>query len=232
MNTLQDAGSAPRTARGAQKDVKTIRRLNRLIRLLILLLLFFAIVMVFRFVTGQFEKPRTYYEYQLQTWNQVLAKKPGDAMARTRVGQIYLKMGQTERAVTQLDAVLKDNPKYVPGLYYLAVAYQKQGLFKEAEAKLMRAIELTPNDKVKVLPAFRLASIHKEQGHTNRAIKYFEMAARGEPVLWNPHFELGELYYKKGDLKKALIQYEEAAQFNPTKKLKLKVAAVKAELGI
>ncbi|MDP1809441.1 MAG: tetratricopeptide repeat protein [Actinomycetota bacterium] len=231
MDTLQ-AGPTPRKTGGTQRDVKTIRRLNRLARLLILLLLLLAMVMVFRFVTGQFTKPRTYYEYQLQSWNQILAKKPDDPMARTRIGQIYLKMGQTSRAISQFDAVLKDNPKYVPGLYYLAVAYEKQGLLKEAEAKLIKAIDLTPNDQVKVLPAFRLGSIYKKQGRTDRAIKYFEMAVRGEPVLWNPHFELGELYNKKGELNKALTQYEEAARFNPTKKLKSKIAAVKAELGI
>lgn len=232
MDSLKNSTTVALTSPGGeQADNTRIKRLNRLIVLLVALLALVGIIVVFRFVSGQFAKPRTYYENQLQTWNQVLAKKPKDAVARTRIGYIYLKMGRIGQGISQFEAVLKDQPKFIPAHYYMGIAYQMDGDLKKAEKYLVEAIDLTKNDQVKVFPAFRLAGIYKKQGRTDLAIKYFEIASKGEPLLWNPHFELGELYSKKGDLNRALAEYEQAARFNTDKKIKKKIDDIKDKLG-
>lgn len=216
---------------GARKSARTLSRLNQLTGVLTILLILVVGLMAFKFVTEQFDRPKTYYEDQLQYWNQVLAKKPKDSLARTRVAQIHIKMGQVDRAVGELNAVLKDDPKYMAAYYYLGMAFQNQGQTLEAEKNLLKAIKLTKNDKVKVQPAYRLATIYEEKGNIAGAIKYYELAARGEPLLWNPQFKLGQLYEKKGSFEKALSHYEEAAKFNPSNEIKQAIGKLKGKLN-
>jgi tetratricopeptide (TPR) repeat protein len=223
MEPIADSGSLLNEEASAKKKVRSLRRLNTLTGLLTILIILVLGVIAFQSVTKQFEKPKTYYEEQLHTWNQILAQDPKNPIARTRLAQIRIRMGQSTRAVNELEAVVKDYPKYYNAYYYLGLAYQEQGRLGKAERRLLKALSLIADDKLKTQPAYRLAGIYEEQGKTDEAIKYYELAANSAPLLWNPAFKLAQIYEKQGDKDKALVYYEQAAKFNPDEKLQKKI---------
>jgi len=211
---------------------RTLKRLNRLFLILTIVFSVVLITVVVMVLNRRFDEPKTYYEYQLQVWNQALYKKPKDPTARTRLAQLHMKMDNDAKAEAKLRAAIKDTPKFMSSYYYLALIYQNRDDLKGAEKNLLKAISLTKNDNVKALPAFRLAGIYEEMGKTAKAIKYYELTIAGEPLMWNAYGRLGAIYEKKGELKTALQYYEGGAIYNAEdQKLKKTIEGIKKKLG-
>jgi tetratricopeptide (TPR) repeat protein len=226
MEPIADSGNPldkPQSAEAGERSRRRLKRLNQLTGLLTIFLILVVGLIAFMLVTKRFERPKTYHEEQLRIWGQVVAQDPQNPMARTRIGQIRLRMGQTRRAVAELESVLKDFPQYINAHYHLGVAYQQQDDYDKAEEQLLKALSLIEDERAKAQPAYRLASVYQDKDQPDKAIEYYELAAKAEPLLWNPHFELGRLFEQKGDLEQALSHYEDAAKFNPEEKLEAKI---------
>jgi tetratricopeptide (TPR) repeat protein len=73
-----------------------------------------------------------------------LALKPDFAEARTNLGGVLLKLGETESAIGQFHAAIDLKPDEARAYYNLALALEKKGDQRAAREAFQRAAELDP----------------------------------------------------------------------------------------
>jgi tetratricopeptide (TPR) repeat protein len=81
-------------------------------------------------------------EARIAKLREFLANNPQDSFSRYALALEYDGQGETERAVTLLEELLRDDPTYVPAYQQLGYAYQKLGRRDDAIALLKRGMEV------------------------------------------------------------------------------------------
>ena len=121
---------------------------------------------------------------------EVVATGRAFADAHHLLGLSYSLVGQSDKALEQLDRALALNPNYIEALIHRALVLNDLGREEEANAVLRRARKVS---------AERRAGFH---GH---------VAAK----LANQHAAMGNAYYEAGGLNEAIAQYESALTLGP-----------------
>ena len=70
-----------------------------------------------------------------------LANDPNDPFTRYALALEYAGKGDTERAVSMLEALIQSDPKYIPAYQQLGYAYQKLGRSDDAKEIFSRGIQ-------------------------------------------------------------------------------------------
>ncbi len=88
------------------------------------------------------------YDAALVTFNQVLARDPQHALARTNVGYISLRTGHYGEAIEHLSLAIRLDTDKKATLYshlYLGMVYSEREMYDDAELFFQRTLELGPN---------------------------------------------------------------------------------------
>jgi hypothetical protein len=72
------------------------------------------------------------FDEALMTYHELVAESPADAALRLNLGLVYLKLNETEVAITELNRVLEMRPGHQRALGYLGLAYARRGDFARA----------------------------------------------------------------------------------------------------
>ena len=110
--------------------------------------------------------------------DEVLAENPRDADALVMRADLALAKGDTNGAVTDLRAVLRDQPNSVPIRRALARAHLKAGDAALAEEALRAAVQSSPRD---LLARLDLAQLLLQQGKPEAALPVIEQLVKDEP---------------------------------------------------
>jgi len=127
-----------------------------------------------------------------------------------------VKLGQYDRAMTQVDAYLKDRPKDARGRFLKGLILAEQ---KKSDDAIVVFTELTRDYPELPEPYNNLAVLYANQGQYDKARTALEMAIRTHPSYATAHENLGDVYAKM-----ASQAYDKALQFdsgNRTAKTKL-----------
>jgi putative PEP-CTERM system TPR-repeat lipoprotein len=129
---------------------------------------------------------------RLQKW---LVAHPGDVQTRMYVAQNAIGTAQNKSAVTQLEAVVRDDPKNAAALNNLALAYQQE---KDARALATaeKAYALLP-DNAAVIDT--LGWVLSESGNTARGLPLLHKANTLSPRSSEIRFHLAQALAKSGD---------------------------------
>jgi tetratricopeptide (TPR) repeat protein len=108
-------------------------------------------------------------------------QNPHDAVRQQFAqGKQQAQQGNLEAAVSHFQAVLSQQPDYIPALNQLGNAFQALGRFEEAIACYQKILDLNPT----VAPAHcNLGSIWQLQGQPEKAISAYQKAIELEPNL-------------------------------------------------
>jgi tetratricopeptide (TPR) repeat protein len=109
---------------------------------------------------------------------EVLAANPRDAEALVMRADLALASGDTNAAVTDLRAVLRDQPDAVPVRRALARAHLQAGDGGLAEETLRQAVQANPRD---LLARLDLAQLLLHQGKPEAALPVIEQLVKDEP---------------------------------------------------
>ncbi|MBP7015206.1 MAG: tetratricopeptide repeat protein [Steroidobacteraceae bacterium] len=109
---------------------------------------------------------------------EVLAENPRDADALVMRADLALAKGDTNGAVTDLRAVLRDQPNSVPIRRALARAHLQAGDTALAEEALRAAVQASPRD---LLARLDLAQLLLQQGKPEAALPVIEQLVKDEP---------------------------------------------------
>jgi hypothetical protein len=89
-----------------------------------------------------FDKSADFYERYLKS-------NPEDTTIRTRLASSLTFSGASERAIKELETVIKTDPENFQALAFLAIAQNEVGNSEQARAFLSKAIALAPNEEAK-----------------------------------------------------------------------------------
>ncbi|GIV57514.1 MAG: hypothetical protein KatS3mg042_0427 [Rhodothermaceae bacterium] len=84
---------------------------------------------------------------RIQTLLRFLEEDPHDAFTRFALASEYRKRGDTDRALTFFEALVRDDPDYVGTYYHLGKLYQELGRLPDALATYRRGIEVARDQR-------------------------------------------------------------------------------------
>lgn len=88
----------------------------------------------------------------------------------------YRKRNNYDIAISYFEAAVKKNPKYVPALSNLGIAYQKVGLYEEAISAAEKAIQLTDDPNIKASSHYNIAKAYEENRNWLPALENYKKA--------------------------------------------------------
>lgn len=139
---------------------------------------------------------------------------PKDNDRTFQLGQLMLQNGQEEEGRQYLEGLLKrcSGAEKEPILRKVAQVYLEAGLFKEAEAAYMSALEFSPSD----LDIYnRLGVALRQQGKLEEALQCYLNALKKHPDHAGIYHNLGVLYMARKDYESAQRQFQKALALDP-----------------
>ncbi len=105
-------------------------------------------------------------------------------------------LGRYEEALLELDAVVKENPRYAEAYLYRGRAWNKLGNLPEAEADWKRAVEADHDYAAAYL---ELASLFGQKDPRTDAVPYLRQLILLEPDNYNAMLQLAEIHQESGN---------------------------------
>ena len=142
----------------------------------------------------------------------ILEKNPKDLSGRIFDARIRLARGKVDEAISLLQGVVKDEPKFALAHHFLGVAFMQKHQAVQARGAFTEAVKLNPN-----LPEARtaLAGIHLAEGSLDLAIEQAQAAIQLNPRNVQAAIISGDAYLQKGDFAKSRKVFEAVAQGLP-----------------
>ena len=142
----------------------------------------------------------------------ILKKNNKDLMGRFFDARIRLAKGNADEAISLLQRVVKDDPKFAGAHHFLGVAFMQKHQTLQAQGAFTEAVKLNPN-----LPESRtaLAGIHLAEGSLDLAIEQAQAAIQLNPRNVQAAIISGDAYLRKGDFAKSKQVFEAVAQGLP-----------------
>jgi tetratricopeptide (TPR) repeat protein len=137
-----------------------------------------------------------------------------------------MRLGRSEEALADANRAIELDPTGWKGYLARGIVYEQTERFDEAFADYNRAIELDPEAGV----YNNRGVIHLMRGDADLALADFQRAIELKPDHANAHFNLGGEYKQRGELRRALVHYDQAANLGlgPAKQM---VAEIRARLS-
>jgi tetratricopeptide (TPR) repeat protein len=151
-------------------------------------------------------------EQGIRHYYQALKYKPEYAEAHNNLGAIFLNSGETEKAIKHYLAALQLDPSLVEAYSNLGVALMHEGKIEAAISQFQKALKLNPTFTTADNNLKRALAIQEE---FKKEIARLQQLLKDDPENVGLHFQLGNLYFRKGDQIQAMQQYNKAIQLDP-----------------
>jgi len=136
-----------------------------------------------------YENPTTQYE-AVEQFRQALALAPTSVRERLNYGLALLRAGKTDDGIAEIETVQRQAPRLPHTWFNLGIQYKKRAT-PEANQRAIEQFErmatLVPDEPI---TRYNLGYLYKVSGRAGDALKQFEAAARLDPNLAGPHFQL------------------------------------------
>ncbi|MDP3071628.1 MAG: tetratricopeptide repeat protein [Opitutaceae bacterium] len=152
------------------------------------------------------------YDEAVALLDKVINRDAEHPEALILMGQVRLRMGDKERAVTTLERAIALYPRSAPMHFQLGAAHESAGNLPAASASFSQALRIAPNY---VPAALSLAQVQARQGDFANAVKTIEPLARREPPILEARTLLAASLRGQGSLDEALQLYRQLAEANP-----------------
>jgi tetratricopeptide (TPR) repeat protein len=137
---------------------------------------------------------------------------PGNVQVHLNEGINYLKEGDPKLAVSNFDEVLKLDSLSWVAYYYRGVAKKNLFQFSDAKKDLLASRKLNGKQG----PTYvELGEIYQLENSFNKASDEYESALALDPTLVQAHYNLGSIALTKGDVRRALKNYQKCNEINP-----------------
>jgi tetratricopeptide (TPR) repeat protein len=127
------------------------------------------------------------------------------------LAETFFSSGELERASAHFKKILAVDPNHFEALVYSGIAASEAGDTEAAEAALRRAIERKPDA---FLPHFALGTLSAHLSRWAEAESELTRAIEAAPVP-SAYILLGNVLREKGELSRAIQQFEEARRLAP-----------------
>ncbi len=154
-----------------------------------------------------------------QYLDSLLATRPNSPTAHLGMGRYYLKIGDVESAVKNMDAALSANPKFVEACYYKAFVLSSAERCEESLntlTKCLPVVEADLNEEQRKLFISVTAIDHFRLGHYSEAFKNFDQLLKIAREMEDKFYEEGTLgylasiYSMQDDYTRAIATFQQA----------------------
>jgi len=146
-------------------------------------------------------------------YRRLLAAAPDSPGLHEALASSYLRLGNGEEALKELDASLRLDPQSAMAQYNLGTALLVQGRQDDAIARFEEAIRLKPS----MASAYNSLGVAlKSKGRIGEAIVQYRRAIAVEPEYAHAHNNLGSALQALGNVNEAIAEYALAVGANPT----------------
>jgi len=158
-----------------------------------------------------FETPTTLPEAAAEL-KKALQLAPDSFRDRLNYGLALLRSGDRMGGIAELEKAQKQDPALPHTWFNLGVAYKRERRYPEAIRQFERMIELAPDEPVS---HYNLGLLYDLTGRAPDALKQFQVAAKLDPRLVAPRFQIYN-HYRLGDdeaaAKLALADFRQAKE--------------------
>lgn len=151
-----------------------------------------------------------------------LANHPHDAYVCSKLGALYLSLGEVKKGIKLLKTGLKYNsPSATPQVlhelhYHLANAMVRENQFTLAEKHYQKAIEIPIAEILKLGAYLNYGSLCYQRRQYQRAIELYNTCIRIAPNYALAYYNLGLTYKAMGNIPLAMENYRQAIRLNPS----------------
>ena len=154
-----------------------------------------------------------------QSMEKFLAEHPEDPYTCSKLGGLYLQIGQEKAGIKLLKRGLKTNLADAHVLYelhyHLANFYVQQQQFQRAAKHYQKAVEQPILQQLKLGAYNNFGSLFETIGNLDRARELYQFALNIDPTFAVGHYNLGKVLKAKGQLKAAISAYQQAIKYDP-----------------
>jgi len=141
----------------------------------------------------------------------ILKERPKDPQALILSGRSHIEHKEPEKAINDLEAALKLDPK-LPMLHHLmGIAYEQTGNFDRAQASFEEAINQNQNF---LLAKLALADLMLNRHNPDATLKYTDDILKVQNVA-EAHLYAGNAWGQKNDLNKATAEFQKFIELAP-----------------
>ena len=141
------------------------------------------------------------YDAALDAYQKALALSPMTAEPHYNIGLVYLKQGNFPRAAEAFKRAVAIDTEWGDAYTGLGEVYLKQGDFGQAIRAYKQAARLNPNGNPSAI--LGLGKTYVKQGRLDDAIIAIEKAIEIQVDNTEAHYQLAQIYIKRGEKKKA-----------------------------
>lgn len=154
-----------------------------------------------------------------QIMSTALVQNPQDAYLCSKLGALYVEMGQTQQGLDLLHRGLQLHPlepSILYELYYhLGYTYARCGQIQLAFQHYQNAVAQDLPDLLKIGAYNNWANLLKQQGQLAAACQHYRRVIAIQPDLAIGHYNLGLTLREMGELQGAIAAYQHALQKQP-----------------
>jgi tetratricopeptide (TPR) repeat protein len=152
-------------------------------------------------------------EEAIAHYQKAMAVTPDAAEIHNNLGFALLRKGELDEAIAHFEKAVALDSELSEAHYNLGFALVGQGKLDEAITHYEKAVAIEP-DSAEIHNNLGFALLRK--GKFDEAIAHFEKAVAINPEFGEAHYNLGNvLYYMKGKIPEALIQWRDALHADP-----------------
>lgn len=149
-----------------------------------------------------------------------LAQHPNDAYVCSKLGALYIELGEVKRGIKLLEKGLKNNQNIDNGIlyeihYHLGIGYNKIQNIKQAKYHYTEATQINILPQLQIGAYNNLGNILLEEGDLQGAYKAYTMTIQADNQFTFGYYNLGMVLKAKGLYTEAIAAYEKAIQLNP-----------------
>ncbi|WP_413167202.1 tetratricopeptide repeat protein [Capilliphycus salinus ALCB114379] len=163
-----------------------------------------------------------------QAMQRYLAQQPSDPYVASKLGALYVEMGDFSKGLELLTKGLNQlniYAKYQPGEaddsllyelhYHLGIAHRKKQNLAEAKHHYEMAIKANILPQLKLGAYNNLGNLLKDTGHLLEAKAAYETTLKTDPNFVQGYYNLGMTLRAMGDYPEAIAAYQKAIQLDP-----------------
>lgn len=145
-------------------------------------------------------------------WRTVIQKNPGCWMAYHNQAYVFLRKGELDKAIPELQKAVEINPDFVEGYCDLGAVYAQQGKPDEAMAYYQKALEINPGYPE---THYNLANLLASQRRSDEAMTHYQKALELKPNHVEALSNLGALLFRQRRMTEAIDCYRKALRLRP-----------------
>ena len=190
--------------------------------------------MIYQAIAQREAPPRTYYEFELRRWQNVVNQNPESPVGYENLGFIYYKMERYSQAINTFNRALDLDPDRVMAKINLGRTYRELGDSELAIKYLEEGADFTtPTNKAG--PFYDIGKIYEDDlENIEKAVEFYLKSIQDDPNIWDSRMALGAIYEDREEFARALVEYRSALDLDPSlvevnDKVREVVSAVAAE---